>query len=343
MGSSYSRLGWVDVAKGVGILLVVYGHVARGMHAAGVGLPESLFAVLDKIIYGFHMPLFFVLSGLFFRLSYSKLGAKGLLASKFDTIFYPYLLWSLIQGFLEIMGGGFKNTVTHPADVVSVLWNPRAQFWFLYSLAISFALAVVFFVLERSGRGYLFGFLSIVCFFMPNTGVRLVDLTGAHLIYFYLGSQLGIDRFSGCKVDTFWALLFVAIAAASHFVAVRVDFGLIEVERFWDFVVACASIAAVVCVSKVLPRRASVVLSALGRNSMPVYLMHIIFSGGVRIVLDRFLGVSDPILHLVFGVFFGVAGPLCVNMFLVSYGVGLLYSAPRFFSARRMLVRFGGA
>ena len=42
----------IDVAKGIGILLVMLGHI----------LPNNSF--LRMIIYSFHMPLFFILSGL---------------------------------------------------------------------------------------------------------------------------------------------------------------------------------------------------------------------------------------------------------------------------------------
>lgn len=56
MGSEVTagRLAWVDAAKGIGILLVVAGHVwTRGP--------------LREAIYAFHMPLFFLLSGYMVR------------------------------------------------------------------------------------------------------------------------------------------------------------------------------------------------------------------------------------------------------------------------------------
>lgn len=49
------RLTWIDNAKGIGILLVVLGHT--------YGIPVQL----HHIIYSFHMPLFFLLSGYTFR------------------------------------------------------------------------------------------------------------------------------------------------------------------------------------------------------------------------------------------------------------------------------------
>lgn len=49
---------WVDYAKGFGIILVVFGHVNRGLFNAGVSINTELYHSLDNIIYSFHMPLF---------------------------------------------------------------------------------------------------------------------------------------------------------------------------------------------------------------------------------------------------------------------------------------------
>lgn len=55
------RNQWVDLCKGIGIILVVYGHVARGVFNAGIPLDEASYKLVDSIIYSFHMPLFFFL------------------------------------------------------------------------------------------------------------------------------------------------------------------------------------------------------------------------------------------------------------------------------------------
>jgi len=59
-----NRSGWVDYAKAIGIILVVYGHVARGLYNAGIAFPEPLYSLTDSVVYSFHMPLFFFLSGI---------------------------------------------------------------------------------------------------------------------------------------------------------------------------------------------------------------------------------------------------------------------------------------
>jgi acyltransferase len=63
MTSKINRLHWVDTAKAIGMFLVYYGHVVEAMVDASF---QSAF-VQYKFIYSFHMPLFFLMAGFFFR------------------------------------------------------------------------------------------------------------------------------------------------------------------------------------------------------------------------------------------------------------------------------------
>ena len=52
-----NRIAWVDVAKGIAILLVIIGHTVNFGSAT------------RNFIFSFHMPLFFILSGYTFKLA----------------------------------------------------------------------------------------------------------------------------------------------------------------------------------------------------------------------------------------------------------------------------------
>ena len=53
------RIEWIDIAKGIGIILVVIGHISQ-------------IEVLNDIIYSFHMPLFFIISGYLYKRKFYK-------------------------------------------------------------------------------------------------------------------------------------------------------------------------------------------------------------------------------------------------------------------------------
>ncbi|WP_202793322.1 acyltransferase family protein, partial [Escherichia coli] len=90
-----NRNEWVDYAKGFGIVLVVYEHISRGLYNSGIISDTKWFHFIDSLIYSFHMPLFFFLSGLFLMKSLQVRGLPYFIFNKIDTILYPYLIWSV--------------------------------------------------------------------------------------------------------------------------------------------------------------------------------------------------------------------------------------------------------
>lgn len=53
-GKTKQRISWIDVTKGIAIYLVILGHSLIGLK-------------VNDYIFAFHMPLFFIASGLLFR------------------------------------------------------------------------------------------------------------------------------------------------------------------------------------------------------------------------------------------------------------------------------------
>lgn len=88
---SCERLPWVDSLKGVGIILVILGHSA---------IPDSV----HQMIYRFHMPLFFFLSGFLFRGEFSGQWARR----KVNRLLVPYFLYGLLSVAVFYVVKGFS-------------------------------------------------------------------------------------------------------------------------------------------------------------------------------------------------------------------------------------------
>lgn len=99
----------VDIAKGVAILLVIYGHVIQILYT---GTEANFFDdIIEKVICSFHMPLFSLLSGYLFYASYRKYNLKTLFCKRVVGLLQPLLIWGslyylLYQFLLKILGGG---------------------------------------------------------------------------------------------------------------------------------------------------------------------------------------------------------------------------------------------
>lgn len=307
------RCLWVDYAKGIGIILVVYGHVARGLHGAGLTINESTFRTIDSVIYSFHMPLFFFLSGLFFLRSLMRLGSWRLIAGKLDTIAYPYIVWSLIQGAIEVLLSRFTNGDVTVNEVVSFLWHPRGQFWFLYALCLIFVAATIIYrrLNERWHLALVFAAALANIYRDVIPGGIPFNFLYQYSAYFALGVFAApfIPRFQ--SITKFLSLGACLVFAAGQFAFhgfLGLDYA--TPDRLLALGLAAISIVAVVAVSLQMERSGFALLARIGNASLGIYLLHIIAGSGVRILLHKFLGIDSVAVHLILGTTAGIGLPL---------------------------------
>lgn len=81
MTKSANRYEYIDITKGIGILLVVWAHIL-------------LVGWTHRFIYAFHMPLFFFMSGYLFN-SVKYHSFKDFLKKRFRRLIIPYLIYSV--------------------------------------------------------------------------------------------------------------------------------------------------------------------------------------------------------------------------------------------------------
>ncbi|NJM25695.1 MAG: acyltransferase family protein [Bacteroidia bacterium] len=97
------RRGWIDYARGIVIIYVVYRHTLSGLIHMGYPIRNAIFLVQEA-----SMPIFFVVSGIFIHSSLVKRGFLRFVRFKFDGLLYPYLVWVTIHLTLQIV---FSNVV----------------------------------------------------------------------------------------------------------------------------------------------------------------------------------------------------------------------------------------
>lgn len=101
---------WIDVLKGIGIILVITGHV-------------SLENGLNEWIYTFHMPLFFALSGYLWSRSTRKTCLKEFVLKRIKTILWPYIFFRiLLITYWAIVESHFRQLDIGPIWFLIVLF-----------------------------------------------------------------------------------------------------------------------------------------------------------------------------------------------------------------------------
>jgi fucose 4-O-acetylase-like acetyltransferase len=329
------RNAWVDYAKAIGIILVVYGHVARGVFNAGLPMDEDSYLLIDSIIYTFHMPLFFFLSGLFFYDSLMKRGTGGLIINKVDTVAYPFVVWSLLQGSIEVLLSNYTNGDLSFGKVFSLLWEPRAQFWFLYALFLVFV--VCSFVYARVDRRYflpiLLVFAALYVFKQDLDIGNFSRFVFGNAVFFALGIWFNEIRSYFLARYVPLTLVFGALFVAGQYLF-HVTFGLNwEVGGVPVLTLATVSILFMVSLSMWLGQVRIEWLLFIGASSMTIYLMHILAGSGARVILKSFLGVDSIPVHLLAGTVIGLLVPLLAQVIIKRYNLYFLLTTPKALSA----------
>jgi len=325
------REHYQDNARGIGIILVVYGHALRGLAAAGL-LPGSAaghaMLLSDYTIYTFHMPLFFLLSGLNAPQSLHRSRTR-FLRGKLQTIVYPYLLWSLLQGLMQWTTSRYANHPFSLASLTHIFWEPFAQFWFLYALLICHLLAAAFVdprIAERGkppatrlwrGRAALAAVALAGIVLGATTSWGIITQALTMLPFYLLGMLLAGGRLSdllsrAARMPSGAAIAGLALVFAFLVAAAR-QFG--NFDSVYALPAGLAGVFLTLLISaRVTALRRWVIvrwLQALGAASMPIFLLHIFFTGGTRIALME-LGIKNTAVHLSLGVLAGVLIPFAL-------------------------------
>jgi fucose 4-O-acetylase-like acetyltransferase len=325
-----NRTYWVDYAKAIGIILVVYGHVARGVFNAGIEFPEHHYRFADSVVYTFHMPLFFFLSGLFFCQSLSKRGVKNLIFNKIDTIVYPYIVWSIFHGSLEVYMSKHINVDVTFNEVLMLFWDPRAQFWFLYALFVIFVLSTMIYTATGKRHSIIVFILAAILYIHHSAlpDLRVLNFISQNLVFFCFGivfmQYAKIEYISNAKA--FIVILFIFLLGQwlfhDHYSLVYTNKGVASLF------LSIISIIFIASISSILAQRRYVFLQFIGISSMAIFLMHVLAGGGVRLLLDKVLNIDSLLVHISVGCAAGVLAPLLAVMMIDKFKIPYIFSAP---------------
>lgn len=168
----------VDIAKGLGIFLVVLGHVPIPMW-------------LCTPIYLFHMPLFFFLSGMFFHPE-EKFGYG--IYKKIRTLIVPCLFFAVCGNGSNMLRDLMVYHTTHGKSIFSIFNAAHTPLWFLVSLFGCYLLTAI---TLRFSRPWTWKLLVVGSLFWGGIGVLLchnrieLPMWGTHVLlmqfYYILG------------------------------------------------------------------------------------------------------------------------------------------------------------
>ncbi len=137
---SRQRKNWIDAIKGIGIILVVIGHVF-----------ENQFAY--DWIYSFHMPLFFFAAGV----TFSEKPVFATIKRRIFTVLVPYLFFGILTALYGcLIESRFRGTSSSiPDALLGLVFGQYDTLYFnvpLWFLTCFFVVTVFYNLLCRLGR-----------------------------------------------------------------------------------------------------------------------------------------------------------------------------------------------
>ena len=294
------RAGWADVAKGVCILLVVMWHVIM-KHYLQIDwhLPApipGLWGTFGDQLLPLRMPVFFTISGLF-AASAVRRSWKVTARSRVAKFYYLYAVWFVVHTTVLAMVPNFDTLAAHSAlDVLEQLTITPTNLWYLVALAL-------YFVVAKLSRN-----LPMAVVLVPALALSAIASAGLlatpgnrgqlyqNLFFFLAGLRLKpwIERWAKAA-----NLRMLLVGGAGYLVVMLVvrQLGAKEWFGVWPAVSAVAVLVGIAAAVQ-LERwsRAGDLLAMLGRNTLPIYVMHMPLLAIMHAALLRpFSSASTPV------------------------------------------------
>ncbi|GAB3841624.1 acyltransferase family protein [Nesterenkonia populi] len=266
-----ARMRWMDMLRGLAVLLVVVLHAADIPMSNGSGSQE--WSHFNRYFEPFRMPLLMLLSGMLLPRALSK-PAAYYIRGKLAAVVWPWLLWMVGYGFL----------VHHAGPGNLNYWLTGGSYlWFLGVLTMCYAVGLAF----RPGASrplvLLVGCPALAAAMLATRHFTDWDLTLINRLlyygaFFFLGAA--VVHFAGRWVRTPWPLILLLAAPA----AVLSHYGVSNVEL--RFGTLCSAGTAVLGLAVLLwaapriyelrlaPRPLLRLLEWAGRNSIVIYVVH---------------------------------------------------------------------
>lgn len=324
---SFPRVSWLDAAKGLGIVFVVMGHVVTN-------------PPFRRLIYTFHMPLFFFLSGIAF--SFSR--KEGFLSRRAASLLVPYFVFSLATFFYWFfLERRFRPPGLGAGEVFLTIFLAQggkyefnAVMWFLPCL---FVIETAFFFLHRKIRSNAVLLGAAACCFIAGCALSgaepfpasfrlplrlpwLLDTAMLGIFFYALGSMSGNFLFAApsARSAPIWAIALAGLACwgVSVFFPHLTELSLFIIPPAPVFVLG--AFAGIVAVLMAARRFSASWLQWLGRISLIVMCIN---EPVKRVVLKLSASVSGvPIADMRAGIWSSVC------MTALTLGVCVLLAVP---------------
>lgn len=284
-----NRIEFVDLAKGVCILLVVMNHI---------GVPECI-----PGLYAAKVPIFFVLSGLFFL---NQVNRGGYFVNMSKSIIFPFLIYYFVSYILFYLMNWIKPDLlgeNHGFSIIDI-FRQRNLFngplWFLLSLAEVELLFLALWKLIKNEKWRCCIILSIAILGFALSEFKIfvalwLDTTMVASLFFYMGIIISRTAFLTDKPKPFFLIVsgFFSYMIFLLF-PVRIQMSTNQYSNVYLTVISgMAIVGFILFVCKLIKKLP--LINWIGTNSLIILCTHHLIYRPIRVLLMK-LGTDNVLI-----------------------------------------------
>ncbi|MGP5026147.1 acyltransferase [Glutamicibacter sp. BW77] len=272
------RIGWIDAARGLSVLAIVLFHVVIWVYLPGAGQHsnpiQKLWERQGEILGSIRIPLLLLLSGMLVSKKIRNGSGDPKLRYSIATNYYFYALWLLVYFLIFIV---IQIQVPHAfhsvGQLVRQLFIPDTTLWYIFALVVY---TVVLGLLRTVPVAVVLpvsvlGSIAVVVSPLDGLWTKIPE----NMMFFVLGVYGSRLLFSAASWVRWWhPVLLCVTAVCALYTAGRVPWEILAVSLRLVFKVASAALGLWVVIFICRSRAISKPLSALGRRTLPIYVLH---------------------------------------------------------------------
>lgn len=314
------RIEYLDVAKGIVMLLVILGHCfVFSIYGWGDNSIYLYKNPMMNILKSIDMPVFIFISGIF---SKKMLDTKSYWIKKIKHLILPLFLIPLLLNL-------YYNNING-----LILGTTHAGYWFTWAL---FLMLIPFFIVRKISdniiskyKNYIELALFILSYILINkiytiSNQNIIGIFSLnYLSWLYPFLILGYLFSTNDSVKRFFTNeLVICVSFIFYTLYMSTYFNLEETQLIKNFPVEVSGVICVLSIAKYIESKHNKInefLSYIGKISLPIYFLHYIFLFNVTMFipnLEKF-GLGETMLIIVLGI---ILTAIVLSFTLITYNI----------------------
>lgn len=325
-------MSWVDYARGIAIVLVLYRHIVVGLGFSNIKIPQLVYDV-QEYSFNFRMPVFFILSGCFLFLSLKKYSEHKVFIRKVNSLLYPYVLWTVILITFQIAFSDHTNASRTVKDYLYIILQPREldHMWYLLALFNTSALFILLWrFLGEHPVSHLC--LAVVLHFASFLlkDVSLLSDPFYHYIFLLVGTYIPkyLIRLEEKGNPFFIKVLLITIPffiCGQYFWMEQRDKPVLLAIPF--VIVIFVAFLFFYCVCRILQNAGTADwLRVIGKNSLYIYILHLYVIASLRVFFIKVLDIRTVAILLPLSLVLGILIPILAYRLANRFNMWYLFS-----------------